>query len=403
MFKRISALVLSAVIAVSSLAGCSGNKDDIVDTPYRRGYWAKNTFVSRYTGTLYNMPESWSRFSESDFEEMAANMNLGESVIFDMASASADGKSIIMFGEELESAEITEEQYAESLKENLQNADSDYKYTVLEKGRLKFLEQEYTKLDVKVTSDSLEKAQWYIMRKIDGNMVVFVFTAGDTAAIEEMAKSFSVCTDDVNQEGFGSEDSSKDKTMFKKGKWKETDGVNVFENQTMRLRFKAKDTWRVLPEDELNALSGNDGNGNSQQLTIADGYENVSAFDFGVSTENGSTIVMLAEDLGISDLTKNINERGYAEMLEKNLSLTDMKYEFSDAEEIELAGRTFLKLPVTAADGKAHQWYMMDRVGVYMITIIATSSSENTGELDEFIQAFEQMEEVSEEETEQAE
>lgn len=168
----------------------------------------------------------------------------------------------------------------------------------------------------------------------------------------------------------------------------------------MNLRFNSENGWNVLSTKELNALSGNKGN-DDLELTMIDGYDNISVFDFGVTTENNSTIVMLAEDLALDKLTENINERGYVEILEKLLKQTDLGYEFGGAEETEVAGRTFLKMPVTLASGEAQQWYLMERVGDHMVTIIVTASTQNADEMDAFMNAFEYFEPQPEEEAEE--
>ena len=182
--------------------------------------------------------------------------------------------------------------------------------------------------------------------------------------------------------------------MLKKGGWSEVDGVQVYQNESMNLKFTSNDEWTVMEDDELNSLSGNEGE--SENLTIADGYENASAFEFGVKTENGSTVVMIAEDLGLDDLTKTINERGYIQMIEQNLSQTDLQYEFGDAEEVKVGSRDFLKLPVTIADGEAQQWYFVDKVDVFTLTIIVTAKTDNADEMDAFMSAFAAMQEEEE-------
>lgn len=394
--KRFAAVVLSVAVTAVSLAGCAQNGNDSEDKSFRRGYWVGSVFVSRYTGVLFEMPKEWSRYSESDFDELAAKMNLGEGITFDMASMSAAGSSIMLFAEDLTKIEngtsMTEEEYLNSIGENLKKS-TEYTYTPGEMKKLGFVDNEYMRLEVKVSDDSFEKVQWYLARRIDDNMVVFVFTGKDAEEINSMAQYFTKYSEEVNQEGFGEEESQnseqEEETMLKKGGWKDENGVQVYENESMGIKFVNNSEWTVLSEEELNALSGNDGNG--EKLTIADGYENASAFEFGVKTKNGSSIVMLAEDLGLDDLTKNINERGYIEMIEQNLSQTDLKYKFGDAEEVKVSSGDFLKLPCEMADGQAQQWYFVDKVDVFMITIIVTASSDNAAEMDEFMSAFSEI------------
>lgn len=403
-FNRVIALVLSVALVALSMAGCKNNTSSESEAEqsvaYKKGYWVGSVFVSRYTGVLFEMPQEWSRYSDADFQELAMNMNLGDNVTFDMLSMSPAGSSIMLYGEDLSKLEnsdtITEKEYLDALAENLKG-NTEYTYTLGQTSEVGLLDVEYLKLEVKISGEGVEKTQWYLVRKIDNNMAVFVFTGKDTEEIEGMASYFTEYTEEVNQEGFGedaTEENTDEDVMLKKGGWSEVDGVQVYQNESMNLKFTSNDEWTVMEDDELNSLSGNEGE--SENLTIADGYENASAFEFGVKTENGSTVVMIAEDLGLDDLTKTINERGYIQMIEQNLSQTDLQYEFGDAEEVKVGSRDFLKLPVTVADGEAQQWYFVDKVDVFMLTIIVTAKTDNADEMDAFMSAFAAMQEEEE-------
>lgn len=394
-FKKVLAIAMSAAIMALSFSGCVSqpmNKKE--SEPYRKGYWAENTFVSRYTDLLFNLPENWSKFSAEDIENLGAKMGISDGVVYDMAVTSPKGESVMMLGEDLtkieNGTELKEKEYAESIAENLKKS-TDYTYTTSETEKVKLLGKEYVKFEATVKDGTIEKTQWYVTRRIDDNMFVLILTGDSKESVEKMAEFFQKYDDVVNMNGYGTADDGKEKVDVKlrKGKWSEDSNPKVFVNESMGIKFTAKDNWTAYTQDELNALSGNSGSEDKDDgLTMADGYNDTSVFDFGIRTEKGSSVVMLIEDLDANDLTKNINERGYVEMLEDNLKQTDLKYEFADAEEISIGSRTFLNLKTKIADGSAHQWYMMERIDAYMVTVIVTASDENVKEIDEIMAAF---------------
>ncbi|MBR6725845.1 MAG: hypothetical protein IKL81_02520 [Clostridia bacterium] len=208
--KKITALILAILMAVSLLA-C--NNDTSVDkgtdgaqqeAKLTRGTIAGNVYTTDYLGFSFEKPETWVYSTD---EEIAATLNFSIETFLDNSFKEALEKSgtiydmmvtdtltstnIIVGYESLPLSNITEDQYFEAMKQQLQNVTG---YTVDfpdEYEKITLGKNEFTKAVCVTTVYDSTITQVYYVRKVDQCMAFVIATIPAGYAVSDIEAMFS--------------------------------------------------------------------------------------------------------------------------------------------------------------------------------------------------------------------
>lgn len=388
---RITALLLGVCLLIPSLTGCSGNTAG--NASYHQGYWRGENFLAQQAGFIFSLPDGMQVRQEQQTSETAQKflgLSSPDAAVCDLYAADDTGAQVLLLAENLSVSfpgSIPDANaYAQALKERLAN---DSKLTVGDIGLVKFIGQEFSKLPF---TNSEENTQiWYLMRRSGNTMLVVVLAGRDEAAIEASATSFSVYSDEAAQlNSVNSQDQKELKATFHQGAWKE----DRYTNESMGLTFPMPAGFSTMDKQKLRTFSGGTTVAVGDELTVADGYEDISLYDMGIFSSRGASLLLLAQDLSANTATKQITTRAYADMLLTKLENAP-GYGFASGgiQEVTLAAEPYVMLSVTAQDGSVTQWYYLRRMGDHMVCIVLTAPSADVSGLEAIISSIQPIEE----------
>ena len=164
-----------------------------------------------------------------------------------------------------------------------------------------------------------------------------------------------------------------------KGEWKD----DVYTNRYLNLSFTLPEGWTASSDEEMlelmnlgSELMENKAGLTSELLKVKVVYNMMAA-----DSTTGSNIIVTMENLALTIGGTGIDEEAYAEAVAAQLQAVDsFDYTIGERSHVEIAGETFLKVPVTMnADGVTlEQAYYLRRVGEYMAILMVTDT-DNTG------------------------
>lgn len=179
-------------------------------------------------------------------------------------------------------------------------------------------------------------------------------------------------------------------TEFSTGSW---DGY-TFTSPWLNINFTFPEDCTIGTEEDIKRITGagqevlvNNDIVKESQTKISDF---TTVYDFMVTLPDQiSNIQLLHENVSIATLGKGISEEDYIKTLEEQLKLlTDFQYEISDTETVELGGRTFTKLPVSALGGAMLQEYYCISNGKYISSLIVTYVPESADTVQSIIEGI---------------
>ena len=388
---RISALLLGICLLAGTLTGCSGNPAG--NASYHQGYWRGDTFLAQQAGFTFSLPQGMSAQQEQQTSETAQKL-LGLSspnaAVCDLYAAGDTGAQALLLAENLTlsfpNSIPDANTYAQALKERLSGQSN---LAAGEISLVKFIGQEFSKLPF---TNARENTQtWYLMRRSGNTMLVVVLTGKDEAAIEEIASSFSVYSDEAAQlNAVNSQDQKELKTTFHQGAWKE----DRYTNESMGITFPMPEGFSAMDKQKLRTFSGGTTVAVGDELTVADGYEDISLYDMGIFSSGGTSLVLLAQDLSSNTATQQISTRAYADVLLTKLENAP-GYGFASGgiQEVTLAGAPYVRLCVTAQDGSVTQWYYLRRMGDHMVCMVLTAPSADVSDLEGIVSSIQAVQE----------
>ena len=206
--KKLLSLVLAMLMLVTVFAGCSGtpNTDDTKKVELSRGTVEGNVYKSEFLGLQFTKPEGWVYSTD---EEIAFAMGLGKEFlegdlkktldnsasVYDMMVVDSITRTNMSIGfENLSksfSSNMTEKQYVDTLKSQLQGLSGMTVTFSDELTTVKLGEHDYTKAVATTVASGITMTQVYYLRKIDNYMAFAIVTivSGYTAEdIEAMFK-----------------------------------------------------------------------------------------------------------------------------------------------------------------------------------------------------------------------
>lgn len=164
-----------------------------------------------------------------------------------------------------------------------------------------------------------------------------------------------------------------------KGEWKD----DVYTNRYLNLKFTLPEGWTASSDEEMlelmnlgSELMENKAGLTSELLKVKVVYNMMAA-----DSTTGSNIIVSMENLALTIGGTGIDEEAYAEAVASQLQAVDnFDYTIGERSQVEIAGGTFLKAPVTMnADGVTlEQAYYLRRIGEYMAILMVTDT-DNTG------------------------
>ncbi len=164
-----------------------------------------------------------------------------------------------------------------------------------------------------------------------------------------------------------------------KGEWK----GDVYTNRYLNLSFALPEGWTAASDEEMlemmdlgSELMDNEAGLVSELLKVKVIYNMMAA-----DNTTGNNIIVSMENLALTVGGTSIDEEAYAEAVAAQLQAVDnLHYTIGERSQVEIAGETFLKAPVTMeADGVTlQQAYYLRRVGKYMAILMVTDA-DNTG------------------------
>lgn len=177
------------------------------------------------------------------------------------------------------------------------------------------------------------------------------------------------------------------RTEFTLGEWKE----NQYENSWINMRFEVPTDWTIATQEEINEVLG----AGAEALNIEGTSEEQlkamaklkAVYPFLVSNPSNTINVQLvfenmAMSLGGTKYTASEYMNQLSDML---LQQEVFQYELLNEDTIELAGKQFEMIRLSAYGGEMYQEYYAHKVGKYMTSIIVSYASDREDEKNDFI------------------
>ncbi len=175
-------------------------------------------------------------------------------------------------------------------------------------------------------------------------------------------------------------------TQLSHGVWE----GNTFSNESTGIKITADDSWTISSDDDLASLM------NITVDKITDGESNIfqeyvlklqTIYDAMVTTPNGSSIVVMYENLAYSAST-GLTEEEYLDVLKDNLpsQLSGLECNFGDYSKQEIGSNTYTLLKAEITDYALEQYYFVRKLDNYMSVIIVTTYGSDS--IDDLLSAF---------------
>lgn len=197
--KKTVALLL-ALVTVFLLVGCNTGKAEL-----SRGTIEGNVYKNEYLGIQFTKPDSWVYSTD---EEIAAVTNMGAELlgenfkealdnnpsVYDMMVVDSITRNNINIGYEnlakTLSSNITEEQYVEALKRQLENISAISVTFPDTYDTVKLGETEFTRVICSTASYGVKMTQVYYLHKIEGYMAFIIVTIQDGDSVADIEAMF---------------------------------------------------------------------------------------------------------------------------------------------------------------------------------------------------------------------
>lgn len=179
----------------------------------------------------------------------------------------------------------------------------------------------------------------------------------------------------------------KSRTEFTLGEWKE----NQYENSWINMRFEVPTDWTIATQEEINELVGAgaetlnvEGTSEEQLKAMA---KLKAAYPFLVSNPSNTINVQLVfENLAMTIGGTKYTVSEYMNQLSDMLLQQEaFQYELLNQDTVELAGKQFEMIRLSAYGGAMHQEYYAHKMGKYMASIIISYASDAEDEKNDFI------------------
>jgi hypothetical protein len=193
--KKIVSLILVFVLTLTCLVACNKKNEDetIVDnssTDYIAGVVDGNVYTNTTVGIKYTADEDSSMSDEEEIKSlMAVTADAEMTNTYEMLIFNAQGNIIIMT-EKLDNAEMTEEEYLNTIKEQLGDIEMvSAEYGDVTKTELAGIEFSTLNYPISVgVSD--EMFQCVLVHKLDDRMFTITLTYMNEAAFEVLTSGF---------------------------------------------------------------------------------------------------------------------------------------------------------------------------------------------------------------------
>lgn len=181
-------------------------------------------------------------------------------------------------------------------------------------------------------------------------------------------------------------DNSDARGSIQTGDW---DG-DVFTNEWVNISFNLPEGWTALTSEQLQTQMQagmgafeDEGTAAVQEAAMAR-----TVYDFSVMGTLGiPNIIATYENVSFSPLTANLTANDYYETAKLQFKGA-MGIALGDAEEIEIAGETYIMCSADVAAGAMFQSYYFRKLDGAMITFIATYAADGEAEIADFFASF---------------
>ncbi|MGL5435513.1 MAG: hypothetical protein ACRDBO_08975 [Lachnospiraceae bacterium] len=158
----------------------------------------------------------------------------------------------------------------------------------------------------------------------------------------------------------------------------------VYTNEQSGITVTPTEEWSIFTIEQLNqvAMQGYEYLSDAQKKQYEKAME-TTKYLFGASSQDGSSVMYIVENISANPITANLNEEGYIKALKQQLEMAEMSYEFGEVMEVEAAGRIWTALPCYSM-GMA-QRYLVCKVDGKIESFIITVPGEDENKIDEII------------------
>lgn len=185
---RVSLLMMMLVV-VAMFSGC--NKKDSSKNEYAKGTVSEDAYESKFLNLSFKTPEGYTMVPEETLDQYVQfasdiiyndedqkTINYAKAVtVYEMmcAESTTNSPNVNIVVENLLGKKVTEEEYIEQSKEQLENSGIEYTFGETTKD-VELAGEKYTKLDCVGNYSGQEVLQQLYVRKVDDRMLVLTVT-----------------------------------------------------------------------------------------------------------------------------------------------------------------------------------------------------------------------------------
>ena len=201
--KKLISMALATVMTATILTGCGGSKDEVKYTP---GVRTTTDYTSEWLGLTYTLDDQSVMATDEEINalmQIGADMLLegedGEqlldyaeiAMVFEMMAIRGDGSNnIIIAAEKLMLENMTEDQYIEALKQQIE-AMGVSNYTFNDVTSRTINDVEFKELSYVMEMQGTEIKQMYLIKKLGDRMAAITLTYADEEGLNALLAGFS--------------------------------------------------------------------------------------------------------------------------------------------------------------------------------------------------------------------
>ena len=151
---------------------------------------------------------------------------------------------------------------------------------------------------------------------------------------------------------------------------------NTYTSTFIGLKLKLDDSWTFSSDEEmLEMMDLGSELLSDQQKLAAEISKQQTVYDAMAQQASGSNVIIMFENMSLTDDGNSYDETRYAEVLKQQLDLSDLTYSYDDLKTIKIADENYLLLSTKTEYNSVQieQSFLIRKIDSYMAVICITS------------------------------